>query len=59
MANEPKRSITIELAEYERLVARDDKLSRLESAGVDNWEGYADAIAEDAEDAEDGDGDGE
>lgn len=27
-------------AEYKRLLKRDEELSRLERAGVDNWEGY-------------------
>lgn len=58
MTNEPKIMISIELAEYEILVARDKKLSRLEAAGVDNWEGYADACVEDEDEDEDED-DGE
>lgn len=31
----------ISTAEYERLVERDDFLTALEAAGVDNWEGYS------------------
>lgn len=30
--------------EYERLVERDEFLSALEAAGVDNWEGYSEAF---------------
>lgn len=32
--------LSITLKEYSYLVARDKELSRLEAAGVDNWEGY-------------------
>lgn len=31
-------------AEYEQLVERDDFLTTLEAAGVDNWEGYSEAF---------------
>jgi hypothetical protein len=33
-------TIEIEKEEYESLLAASDFLSALESAGVDNWEGY-------------------
>ena len=31
--------------EYERLVSADRKLGALEEMGVDNWEGYSEAMA--------------
>ena len=34
------------------LKARDDTLSKLEAAGVDNWEGYSEAFQDDDEDEE-------
>lgn len=37
---------TITVAEYLRLSARDDELSALEAYGVDNWEGYSDALSD-------------
>jgi hypothetical protein len=36
--------VTIKKVEYERLLERDDWLSCLESAGVDNWQGMEEAI---------------
>lgn len=39
--------VTVHCSEYLHLVARDEKLTRLENAGVDNWEGYGPALAED------------
>lgn len=33
--------IAVPDSEYERLVERDDFLTALEAAGVDNWEGYS------------------
>lgn len=33
--------VSIPKAEYDRLVERDDFLTALEAAGVDNWEGYS------------------
>jgi hypothetical protein len=40
------RPVTISSEEYLRLLGRDAELSKLEAAGVDNWEGYAAAIRE-------------
>lgn len=37
-------TVTISRAEYERLQERDDWLSCLEAAGVDNWDGMDEAI---------------
>lgn len=37
-------TVTIPKAEYEKLLERDNWLSCLEGAGVDNWEGYDFAI---------------
>lgn len=36
--------ILITLLEYEQLVRNSRKLSALENAGVDNWEGYDQAM---------------
>ena len=36
--------VTISKAEYDRLCRSEDKLSALEAYGVDNWEGYAEAL---------------
>jgi hypothetical protein len=36
--------VTIDKEEYLRLRISDEKLGRLEAAGVDNWEGYGDAL---------------
>lgn len=38
--------VTLSRAEYQELKARSEKLSRLEVAGVDNWEGYRCALSE-------------
>lgn len=37
--------ITISRSEYEGLIQSEAKLNALEMAGVDNWEGYSDALA--------------
>lgn len=37
-------TITITLAEYERLTYDSEKLDCLEACGVDNWAGYSDAM---------------
>jgi hypothetical protein len=39
-----KENITITKDEYRRLLNAEDKLSCLESCGVDNWSGYDDAM---------------
>jgi hypothetical protein len=36
--------ITISKEEYDELVKDSDFLHALEQAGVDNWEGYSDAV---------------
>ena len=36
--------ITITLAEYEELLAAQEKLNMLEAFGVDRWDGYAAAM---------------
>ena len=38
-------TVTISRAEYERLQERDDWLSWLEAAGVDNWDGMDEAVS--------------
>lgn len=43
------------MAEYKKLVNRDDWLSCLEAAGVDNWSGYDDAREMQREDADEED----
>ena len=43
-------SVTISYSEYERLLKAEAFLEALEEAGVDNWEGYAQAIFEEEED---------
>ena len=40
--SETKVSITLD--EYSQLLDRDQKLCALEAAGVDNWEGYEEAM---------------
>lgn len=47
--------VTITVKELKRLRARDGELSRLEAAGVDNWEGYC--TVEDEYEGEDEDED--
>lgn len=37
--------VTIPKSEYDQLVRDSDWLGCLEAAGVDNWDGYSDAIA--------------
>ena len=36
--------VTISKNDYEELLDRDAFLSALEASGVDNWEGYANAV---------------
>lgn len=38
-------TVTITRKEYESLVARDEELTMLENAGVDNWEWYGEALS--------------
>lgn len=38
-------SVTISLAEYEELLESDAMLNALTAAGVDNWDGYDEAIS--------------
>jgi len=39
-----EETVTISKKEYESLLEDSEKLSALEAAGVDNWEGYDDAM---------------
>lgn len=39
-----EETIKIPVEEYKRLKQRDEFLRLLEAAGVDNWEGYSQAI---------------
>jgi len=39
-----KNTVTITEEEYDALLDRDQKLCALEAAGVDNWEGYEEAM---------------
>jgi len=41
---EEYKIITISVDEYEQLKTDRDKLAALEAVGVDNWEGYDDAM---------------
>lgn len=41
-----KSTITISLEKYYKLLEAQKKLSALECAGVDNWEGYSYAMRE-------------
>ena len=43
----PKGVIVVSQAKYRALMVDSDKLARLEAAGVDNWEGYGDALRDD------------
>jgi hypothetical protein len=40
-----EETVTISVEEYDRLLECEYKLIALEGAGVDNWEGYDDAMA--------------
>jgi len=40
----PDETITIPLAEYQRLLIANRELEALNRAGVDNWEGYDEAM---------------
>jgi hypothetical protein len=40
----PEKNVTIPTDRYEELLERELKLIALESAGVDNWQGYDDAM---------------
>jgi hypothetical protein len=42
--------VQVTLKEYERLKERDEELAALEAFGVDNWEGYGEAMRSLAED---------
>jgi hypothetical protein len=42
--DEGSKTITISVEEYNRLVNAEKKLNCLESAGVDNWDWYDDAM---------------
>lgn len=46
-SGEMRNFVLISRAEYERLMQASRFLSRLEAAGVDNWEGYPGALVED------------
>jgi len=41
MSNE---TVTISKEEYDRLLKAEETLTALESHGVDNWDGYSDAM---------------
>ena len=40
----PKETVTITKAKYDRLVKNDLWLGYLEDAGVDNWQGFEEAV---------------
>lgn len=39
-----EETVVIKRSEYERLLKNSEVLDALESMGVDNWEGYGDAM---------------
>lgn len=43
---DPNETVTIPRSRYDELIEADRMLSRLEAAGVDNWEGYDDAMGD-------------
>lgn len=43
--------VTISYSEYERLLKTEEFLEALEEAGVDKWEGYAEVIFREEEEA--------
>lgn len=43
-------TVTIPAEEWDHLKSRDAELSMLEAYGVDNWDGYGDALRGDEED---------
>lgn len=55
MKNETEETVTIKKSVYDYLCERDEWLSYLESAGVDNWSGYDYARELRAEDYNKGD----
>jgi hypothetical protein len=40
----PVKTVTVPLSEYQELLAAQRKLNALEGSGVDNWEGYDEAM---------------
>jgi hypothetical protein len=42
--------IVISMKRYKELIMAEEKLLALEAAGVNNWEGYSDAMEEEDED---------
>ena len=52
MVNNMEETVTISKKEYESLLKDSKKLSALEAAGVNNWDGYDYAIEMMNEDAE-------
>ena len=44
MVNNMEETVAISKKEYESLLEDSEKLSALEAAGVDNWEGYDNAM---------------
>jgi hypothetical protein len=46
MTTMSKKTVTISQEHYDQLKASSDKLAALEAAGVDNWEGYGNAMAQ-------------
>ena len=44
MNGDPEQTVTITVKEYESLLKNEEWLAALECAGVDNWEGYDEAL---------------
>jgi hypothetical protein len=45
MSNPNEETVTIDLKTYQMLLLDSAKLEALEAAGVDNWDGYDEAVA--------------
>lgn len=46
-------TVTITLEAFQRFLSDQQELNQLYAAGVDNWEGYSEAVGDDDEDDED------
>lgn len=53
MTINPDGTVTISRSEYDSLLDDSKTLSKLEAAGVDNWEGYSYAFEDDYDEDDD------
>lgn len=44
IANELENKVMVDLDRYKELLKAETELTALENGGVDNWEGYSDAL---------------